>query len=450
MEKNVRNLLVAFACLLGLAGAAAFAAYRQSHRPVSDIVVNIANESNNYFISERGVTALLTNGGKEPVLGTVPEGPRLRVLEARLKAHPFVRDAQVYRDLAGNLHADIHQNHPIARDQRIEFGPPENISEKFAKLMVFYRQIPSVLGWDTYHRVNVEYQNQIIYKIVVGLDIGTTKICALVGRKNEYGKLEIMGMGTAVSDGVQRGIVLNIDKTVEAIKRAIRQAEEQSGIDIGVVNVGIAGQHIKSLQHNGSITRPSGDNEITQDDVNRLTADMYRLVTPPGSQIIHVMPQDYKVDFEGGVTDPVGMAGVRLEGNFHIITAQSAAINNINKCVTKAGLAIENLILEPLASSVSVLSDEEKEAGAEQLKVKFGKAIAEEASDYEIVSIPGLPNRPPKEVSLKNLAYIIEARMSEIIELVYAEIYRMGLHEHLSAGIVLTGGGSQLQNLEQL
>ena len=335
-------------------------------------------------------------------------------------------------------------------------------------------------------------------KIVVGLDIGTTKICALVGRKNEYGKLEILGMGKAVSDGVQRGVVLNIDKTVDAIKRAIRQAEEQSGIDIGVVNVGIAGQHIKSLQHNGSITRPSGDNEITQDDVNRLTADMYRLVTPPGSQIIHVMPQDYKVDFEGGVLDPIGMAGVRLEGNFHIITAQSAAINNINKCVTKAGLAIADLILEPLASSVSVLSDEEKEAGvalidigggttdlavfkdgiirhaavlpfggniitqdikqgcnvtpnqAEQLKVKFGKAIAEEASDYEIVSIPGLPNRPPKEVSLKNLAYIIEARMSEIIELVYAEIYRMGLHEQLSAGIVLTGGGSQLQNLEQL
>jgi cell division protein FtsA len=335
-------------------------------------------------------------------------------------------------------------------------------------------------------------------KIVVGLDIGTTKICALVGRKNEYGKLEILGMGKAISEGVQRGVVLNIDKTVDAIKRAIRQAEEQSGIDIGVVNVGIAGQHIKSLQHNGSITRPSGDNEITQDDVNRLTADMYRLVTPPGSQIIHVMPQDYKVDFEGGVTDPIGMAGVRLEGNFHIITAQSAAINNINKCVTKAGLAIADLILEPLASSVSVLSDEEKEAGvalidigggttdlavfkdgiirhaavlpfggniitqdikqgcnvtpnqAEQLKVKFGKAIAEEASDYEIVSIPGLPNRPPKEVSLKNLAYIIEARMSEIIELVYAEIYRMGLQDHLSAGIVLTGGGSQLQNLEQL
>ncbi|AMJ65086.1 cell division protein FtsA [Hymenobacter sp. PAMC 26628] len=334
-------------------------------------------------------------------------------------------------------------------------------------------------------------------KIVVGLDIGTTKICALVGRKNEFGKLEILGMGKAVSEGVSRGIVLNIDKTVDAIRRAIRQAEEQSGISIGVVNVGIAGQHIKSLRHNGSITRNSADT-IGPDDVNRLTQDMYRLVTQPGSQIIHVMPQDYKVDYEEGIVDPVGYEGVRLEGNFHIITAQSTAINNINKCVTKAGLEIADLILEPLASAMSILSEEEKEAGvalidigggttdlaifkdgiirhaavlpfggniitqdikqgcnvapgqAEQLKVKFGKAIAEEASDHEIVSIPGLPNRPPKEVSLKNLAYIIEARMSEIMELVYAEIYRMGLHDQLSAGIVLTGGGSQLQNLEQL
>jgi cell division protein FtsA len=335
-------------------------------------------------------------------------------------------------------------------------------------------------------------------KIVVGLDIGTTKICALVGRKNEFGKLEILGMGKAVSEGVVRGIVSNIDKTVDAIRKAIRQAEEQSGINIGVVNVGIAGQHIKSLQHNGSITRNSAETEITVDDVNRLTNDMYRLVTPPGSEIIHVMPQDYKVDYEEGIMDPVGMSGVRLEGNFHIITAQSTAINNINKCVTKAGLEIDNLILEPLASSMSVLSDEEKEAGvalidigggttdlaifkdgiirhaavlpfggnivtsdikqgcavmqnqAEQLKVKFGKAIAEEASDYEIVSIPGLRDRAPKEISLKNLAHIIEARMEEIIELVYAEIQRTGHGDKLAAGIVLTGGGSQLQNLVQL
>jgi cell division protein FtsA len=335
-------------------------------------------------------------------------------------------------------------------------------------------------------------------KIVVGLDIGTTKICALVGRKNEYGKLEILGMGKAISEGVVRGIVSNIDKTVDAIKKAIRQAEEQSGINIGVVNVGIAGQHIKSLQHNGSITRATVDNEITIEDVNRLTNDMYRLVTPPGSEIIHVMPQDYKVDYEEGIMDPVGMSGVRLEGNFHIITAQSNAINNINKCVTRAGLEIDNLILEPLASSMSVLSDEEKEAGvalvdigggttdlaifkdniirhaavlpfggniitsdikqgcmvmqnqAEALKVKFGKAIADEASENEIVSIPGLRDRTPKEISLKNLAYIIEARMEEIIELVYSEIVRSGYANNLAAGIVITGGGSQLQNLVQL
>jgi len=335
-------------------------------------------------------------------------------------------------------------------------------------------------------------------KIVVGLDIGTTKICALVGRKNEFGKLEILGMGKAVSEGVVRGIVSNIDKTVDAIRKAIRQAEEQSGINIGVVNVGIAGQHIKSLQHNGSITRATSDNEITVEDVNRLTNDMYRLVTPPGSEIIHVMPQDYKVDYEEGIVDPVGMSGVRLEGNFHIITAQSNAINNINKCVTRAGLEIDNLILEPLASCMSVLSEEEKDAGvalvdigggttdlaifkdniirhaavlpfggnivttdikqgcmvmqnqAEQLKVRFGKAIADEASDNEIVSIPGLRDRTPKEISIKNLAYIIEARMEEIIELVYSEIVRSGYANNLAAGIVITGGGSQLQNLVQL
>jgi cell division protein FtsA len=335
-------------------------------------------------------------------------------------------------------------------------------------------------------------------KIVVGLDIGTTKVCALVGRKNEYGKLEILGMGKANSEGVVRGIVSNIDKTVEAIKKAIRQAEEQSGINIGVVNVGIAGQHIKSLQHNGSITRQVTDHEITVDDVNRLTNDMYRLVTPPGSEIIHVMPQEYKVDYEEGIVDPVGMSGVRLEGNFHIITAQSNAINNVNKCISRAGLEIDNLILEPLASCMSVLSDEEKEAGvalvdigggttdlaifkdniirhtavlpfggniitsdikqgcmvmqnqAEQLKVKFGKAIADEASENEIVSIPGLRDRTPKEISLKNLAYIIEARMEEIVELIYAEIVRSGYANSLAAGIVITGGGAQLQNLVQL
>ena len=335
-------------------------------------------------------------------------------------------------------------------------------------------------------------------KIIVGLDIGTTKICVIVGKKNEYGKLEILGMGKAVSDGVIRGIVTNIDKTVRAIEKAIAEASEQSGIEINVVNVGIAGQHIKSAVHHGGITLENQDDEITIEDIARLTSDMHRIVTPPGSEIIHVMPQDYIVDYEDGIMDPVGMTGVKLEADFHIITAQTNAINNINKCVKRAGLNIENLILEPLASSLSVLSDEEKEAGvclvdigggttdvavfydniirhtavipfggniitsdikqgcmvmehqAELLKTKFGRAIAEEASPNEIVSIPGLRNRPPKEISVKNLAHVIEARMEEIIELVHTEIITSGFHKKLAAGIVVTGGGSQLTNLSQL
>jgi len=335
-------------------------------------------------------------------------------------------------------------------------------------------------------------------KIIVGLDIGTTKICAIVGRKNEYGKLEVLGMGKAVSDGVIRGIVTNIDKTIHGIETAIKEAEEQSGINIRVVNVGIAGQHIKSTIHHGGITRSTSDDEITIEDINRLTNDMYRTVTPPGSEIIHVMPQDYYVDFEDGIMDPVGMSGVRLEADFHVITAQTNAINNVNKCVKRAGLEIENLILEPLASSLSVLSEEEKEAGvclvdigggttdiaifheniirhtavipfggniitsdikqgclvmhhqAELLKTKFGKAIAEEANPNEIVSIPGLKNRPPKEISIKNLAHIIEARLEEIIELIHAEIITSGYENKLAGGVILTGGGAQMSCLKQL
>ncbi|MFY0687620.1 MAG: cell division protein FtsA [Cyclobacteriaceae bacterium] len=334
-------------------------------------------------------------------------------------------------------------------------------------------------------------------KIVVGLDIGTTKICAIVGKKNEYGKLEILGMGKASSDGVSRGVVINIDKTVRAIELAMKEASDQSGIDIGLVNVGIAGQHIKSSIHHGSITRTT-DDEINVEDVNRLANDMYRIVIPPGSQIIHVMPQDYIVDYEDEIKDPVGMSGVKLEADFHIITAQTNAINNINKCVRRAGLEIDNLILEPLASSLAVLSDEEKEAGvclvdigggttdiavfydniirhtavipfggniitsdikqgcmvmehqAELLKTKFGRAISEEANANEIVSIPGLRNRSPKEISVKNLAHVIEARMEEIIEMVHTEIISSGYHKKLTAGIVVTGGGSQLNNLRQL
>ncbi|MEN2283365.1 cell division protein FtsA [Algoriphagus sp. SE2] len=335
-------------------------------------------------------------------------------------------------------------------------------------------------------------------RLIVGLDIGTTKICAIIGRKNEFGKLEVLGMGKAVSDGVNRGVVTNIDKTVHAIQKAVEDASEMADVDIVEVIVGIAGQHIQSKIVHGSIMRTPTEDEITVEDVRRLSSDMENIVVPPGNSIIHVMPQDYTVDYEGGIKDPVGMSGTRLEADFHIITAQTAAINNINRCVRRANLTSKQLILEPLASSLSVLSDEEKEAGvclvdigggttdiaifyeniirhtaviplggniittdikegcmvmqnqAELLKTRFGKAIANEANPNEIVSIPGLRNRPPKEISIRNLASIIEARMEEIIEIVQNEIMQSGHYKKLAGGIVLTGGGSQLQCISQL
>ena len=200
-------------------------------------------------------------------------------------------------------------------------------------------------------------------KIVVGLDIGTTKICAIVGRMNEFGKLEIIGMGKASSDGVKEGVVSNISKTVAGISHAIREASEQTKIEINVVNVGIAGKHIQCSVHHGSYTRTADDDEITLEDVNRLTSDMYRIVTEPGSEIIHVMPQHYTVDYEENIKDPIGMSGVKLEADFNIITAHTNSIRNIKKCVERSGQEIDLIILEPLASSLAVLSDEEKEAG---------------------------------------------------------------------------------------
>lgn len=334
--------------------------------------------------------------------------------------------------------------------------------------------------------------------IVVGLDIGTTKIVCMVGRRNEFGKIEILGMGKSESVGVTRGVVSNIDKTVDSIKIAVAEAEAQSGVDIRVVNVGIAGQHIKSLQHRGERIRHSYEDEISQIDVDGLIDDMYKLVTLPGEEIIHVLPQEYIVDSEQGIKDPIGMAGVRLEANFHIITGQVTAAKNIYKCVEKAGLQVADLILEPLASSEAVLSSEEKEAGialidigggttdiaifqdqiirhtavipfggnivtedikegctiiksqAELLKVKFGSALANENQENEIVSIPGLRGRAPKEISVKNLAHIIQARLEEIVENVYFEIKNSGFEKKLIGGIVVTGGGSQLKHITQL
>ncbi|MDG1570855.1 cell division protein FtsA [Robiginitalea sp. M366] len=335
----------------------------------------------------------------------------------------------------------------------------------------------------------------------VGLDIGTTKIVAIIGKKNEYGKIEVVGTGRSKSLGVHRGVVNNITQTIQSIQQAIEQAESNSGLKIDSVTVGIAGQHIRSLQHSDYITRPNSEEVIGEDDLEKLCDQVYKLVMLPGEEIIHVLPQEYKVDGQAEIKQPIGMYGGRLEANFHVVVGQISSIKNIGRCIKSAGLDLDNITLEPLASANAVLSQEEKEAGvalidigggttdlaifkdgiirhtavipfggnvitedikegcsiiekqAELLKIKFGSAWPGENKDNEIVSIPGLRGREPKEITLKNLSKIIHARVVEIIEQVYMEIKNYGHEEQkkkLIAGIVLTGGGSQLKHLKQL
>ena len=337
--------------------------------------------------------------------------------------------------------------------------------------------------------------------IAVGLDIGTTKIVAMIGQKNQYGKLETIGVGKSKSMGVHRGVVNNITQTIQSIQNAVIEAEATSEIKIGGVTVGIAGQHIRSLQHSDYITRPNAEQVINEEDIDRLINQVHKLVMLPGEEIIHVLPQDFKVDGQAEIKEPIGMYGERLEANFHVVVGQVSSIRNIGRCIQTAGLSLEGITLEPLASAKAVLSQEEKEAGvalidigggttdlavfkdgiirhtavipfggnvitedikegcsiiekqAELLKIKFGSAWPGENKDNEIVSIPGLRGRDPKEISLKNLSKIIHARVVEIIEQVYVEIKNYGHEEQkkkLIAGIVLTGGGSQLNHLKQL
>jgi len=338
-------------------------------------------------------------------------------------------------------------------------------------------------------------------KISIGLDIGTTKIVAMIGKRNEYGKVQILGVGKSKSLGVHRGVVNNITQTIQSIQQAVNEAELSADCKIESVTVGIAGQHIRSLQHSDYITRTNSELVIDEDDIDRLINQVHKLVMLPGEEIIHVLPQEFKVDGQAEIKEPVGMYGGRLEANFHVVVGQVSSIRNIGRCIKSAGLDLEGITLEPLASANAVLSFEEKEAGvalidigggttdlavfkdgiirhtavipfggnvitedikegcsiiekqAELLKIKFGSAWPGENKENEIVSIPGLRGRDPKEITLKNLSKIIHARTVEIIEQVYLEIKNYGHEEQkkkLIAGIVLTGGGSQLKHIKQL
>lgn len=335
-------------------------------------------------------------------------------------------------------------------------------------------------------------------KIIAAIDIGTTKIVAIVGKKNRNGQLEVLGVGKANSNGVKRGVVLNIEETSNAIKAAVDQAQERSGVTIKDVYVGIAGQHIRSIKNRGYKYIMHEEGEITQQDVDSLTEDMHKIPLEAGDEIIHVIPQSYVVDTESGIRNPVGMFGKKLEANFHIVVGKVASARNIKRCVNRAGLNVVNLILEPLASADAVLAIDEKEAGvalvdigggttdlaiyyegavrhtavipyggnvitndikegcsilqrhAETLKIKYGLALADMAPDNKVVTIPGITGREPKEISFKSLAYIIQARMEEIIDSIMYEIENSGIMNKLSAGIAITGGGALLKHLPQL
>jgi cell division protein FtsA len=336
--------------------------------------------------------------------------------------------------------------------------------------------------------------------IIVGLDIGTTKIACIAGRKNEYGKLEILGFGRANSNGVKHGQVLNIDETIKAIKAALDNCMASNpGIELREVYVGIAGHHIKSLQTRGDIVRQDTNEEITQREIDQLVADQFKTYIPAGDQIIDVIPQEFTVDNFQNIPNPIGYGGVKVGANFHIITGDKNAIRNINRAVEKSNLHTKDLVLQPLASASAVMGQEDLEAGvaivdigggttdlavfyegilkhtavipfggenitndiktglgvlktqAEQMKVQFGSALANEAKANAFITIPGLRGMPAKEISVKNLANIVQARMSEIMDFVSYHLKQVGLDNRmLNGGIVLTGGGSQLKHLIQL
>lgn len=335
--------------------------------------------------------------------------------------------------------------------------------------------------------------------ITVGLDLGTSKVCAIVASPDDKpNSLKILGIGIAVSEGLNRGVVTNIEKTVKTIEKVIEQAEQQSGIKIKDVVVGIAGDHIQSFQSRGVVGISNPNREITQKDVERALEDGKNQKIPSERKILHVIPQDFIIDGQDGITDPVGMSGVRMEANVHVVTGLDTAIQNIHTCVNRLGLNVKQIVLEPLASSYACLDDEEKEVGvalidigggttdiaifkegiirftsvfaiagkkvtddireglgiikdqAERIKKEYGHAHLDSILKDEVFMIPGIGGRKPLEISKSLLCKIIQPRMEEIFEFALYELRRSGLSGSLGAGIVVTGGSSLLRGTEEL
>ncbi|AAO89704.2 cell division protein FtsA [Coxiella burnetii] len=332
--------------------------------------------------------------------------------------------------------------------------------------------------------------------LIVALDIGTSKIAALVGEVAQDNQIEVIGFGTHPSRGLKRGVVVNIESTVQSIQRAIEEAELMAGCDIHSAYTGIAGSHIRSLNSHGIVA--IRDREVNQSDVDRVIDAAKAVAIPADQKILHILPQEFIIDNQEGVREPVGMSGVRLEAKVHIVTGAVSAAQNINKCVRRCGLQVGDIVLEQLASSHAVLTDDEKELGvcmvdigggttdiaiftegairhthvipiagdhvtndvavalrtptqyAEQIKIKYASVLPEEVNPEEAIQVPSVAKRPPKQVQKRALAQVVAARYEELFELVLAELRRSGFEDLIAAGIVLTGGASHIAGCIEL
>ncbi len=335
-------------------------------------------------------------------------------------------------------------------------------------------------------------------ELIVGLDIGTTKVCAIVGAINETGSLEILGVGTTPSRGLRRGVVINIESTVKSIQNAIESAELMSGREVHGVYTGIAGGHIEGINSRGVVAVTGRDREITKEDVDRVIDAAKAIVIPMDREVLHVIPQEFIVDQQGGIKNPVGIVGVRLEAEAHIITGAVSSAQNIVKCVNRAGFKVNDIVLEPLASSKAVLTGDERELGvllvdigggttdvlvhiegapyhtevlsiggeqvssdlsimlkaplevAENVKKQYGCCYAPAILDDEEVEIPGVGGRPPRRIDRRRIVEIIQPRMAEIFGMVKEQIEKRGYLHLLGGGVVLTGGGSLLAGAAEL
>ncbi|MFZ5654626.1 MAG: cell division protein FtsA [Pseudomonadota bacterium] len=333
-------------------------------------------------------------------------------------------------------------------------------------------------------------------QMIVGLDIGTSKVVAIVGVAGANGKLEIVGTGLHPSSGIKKGVVVNIESTVHAIQRAIEEVELMAGCQIHSVYAGIAGSHIRSLNSHGIVA--IRDREVHQTDIDRVIDAARAVAIPADQEILHVLPQEFIIDNQEGVREPLGMSGVRLEAKVHLVTCAANAAQNIKKCIRRCGLEVEDIILEQLASSHAVLTEDEKQLGvclvdigggttdiaiftdgairhtavipiagdqvtndiamalrtptahAEELKIKYACALAQLAGPEETVKVPSVGDRPPRSLSRQALAEVVEPRYDELFTLVQAELRRSGLEELIAAGIVLTGGTSKMEGVVDL